>query len=103
MSDYGFAAAPTPPPPPPPPTPKVPIVLNDLRLAIRQVDDSLRLCSMDSRSIYTAKDVQNLLLDVRNTLDRLTSATVLVGVAVELNDEAKAIKEAFNRDDTPIA
>jgi hypothetical protein len=97
MPDFGFP--PPPPPPPAPSVPPVPINLNALRSAIKLVDNSLRLCSKDPRSTYTAKDVKDLLLDVRNVLDHLTSPSVLLGVAVELNDEAKAIKEAFNRDD----
>lgn len=94
MADYGFI----PPTAPAPLPPREPAKLNDLRAAIATVDDSLRLCSKDHRSIYTAKDVQNLLLDVRSVLDRLTSPSVLLGIAVELNDESKAIKEAFNRE-----
>lgn len=94
MPDYGF----TPPPPPIVHPPRPAATLNDLRLCLGQVDFALAVAGKDSRTIFTAKDIINLLLDIRNTLDRLTSTTTLLSIAVELNDETRALKEAFNRD-----
>jgi uncharacterized protein YprB with RNaseH-like and TPR domain len=91
MSDFGFN-------PPPPAEPREPTTLNELRSLIGEVDRMLQLCSKDHRSIYTAKDVQNLLLDIRSGLDRMTSTTVLLGIAVQINDETRLIKDAFARD-----
>lgn len=85
MSIFNF---PTPEPPEGAPA-KKPVTVNELRHLFFLVDTVLR--NTARRQTYTAEQVQDLLLDVRNLLDRLSSPAVLVELAEGLYAEAKEL------------
>jgi hypothetical protein len=83
MSIFGFE----PPAPPPEPEPKKPVSLNELRHLLYLVDLVLR--NTTQRQSYSSEEVQDLLFDIRNLLDNLTSPTVLLDLTRELYADAK--------------
>lgn len=64
-----------------------PVKLADLRAAIDAIDAVLH--HSNRRQTYSSVEIQDLLLDVRVYLDRLTSPTVLLKLTKELYLDAK--------------
>lgn len=84
-----FGWTPATPEPAKPAEPARPVSVHELRQAIDLVDDRL-LKASSGRTTFTAREVTDLLLDVRFVLDSLTSPSTLVAVAKELYAEARA-------------
>lgn len=78
-------------PPPPPPEPSTPA--DDVRLAIGLVDRKLGESNLPGRMFFSPREVQDLLLDVRNTLERFTSPAYLIGAAQQIAAETKGAWE----------
>lgn len=74
-------------PPPPPERPSTPA--GEIRHAIGLVDRKLRESNIEGRMFFSPREVQDLLLDVRNVLDRLTSPALLIHAAQEIAGETK--------------
>lgn len=80
---------------PPLPNPKIPppvqpVTASDLRHTFLLVDAAL--ANTAKRKQYSADQVADMLLDIRNMLDRLSSPSTLIYLAKELYDETRSFE-----------
>lgn len=84
-------------PPDPPAEPETPADV--IRHAVALVDLKLAQSAMPSRMFFSPREVQDLLLDVRNVLDSLTAPSQLVLAAQQIARETKGLWEELHRED----
>jgi len=75
---------------------------DEIRRLIALVDQKLTRASIKGRTTFSATEVQDLLLDVRLELERLTSPAHLVSVAADIAaNNTRALNEMLDGDDDP--
>lgn len=71
-------------------TPRPPVTTNELRRMIGVIDFKLKESTLPGRLFFSPREMQDLLLDVRNMLDTLTSPSNLVAIAAEIAGEGRS-------------
>lgn len=76
--------------------PPAPASVAELRDMIEHIDR--KLIAIRHRTVFTEREATNLLLDVRNMLERLTSPMTLVHIALQITRETKQLAKELGDD-----